>query len=220
MISLFGREPAIGRAVWHDSGQHHLSIGHNQNVAHFDRILRASRFQARNGSVTVSRYKGLFNGLGTILLGSVPASAMYWTIYERVKTSLQEKTNQNPRYFPFCEMVAATLGEIVAASIRNPFEVTKQFIQIRGYSNPVKAIMEISKERGFRSLYSGYSSLLLRDIPFDIIEVVHSLSFDASFSCMKRRNVFCFATPCPFRFILIRRDEKNCTGTRMCRWVS
>ena len=240
--------------MWHDSGQHHLSIGHNQNVIHFDSILRASRFQARNGSVTVSRYKGLFNGLGTILLGSVPASAMYWTIYERVKTSLQEKTNQNPRYFPFCEMVAATLGEIVAASIRNPFEVTKQFIQIRiapnlnkllrylkrivaasirnpfevtkqfiqirGYSNPIKAIMEISKERGLRSLYSGYSSLLLRDIPFDIIEVVHSLSFDASFSCMKRRNVFCFATRCPSRFMLIRRDKKNCIGTRICRWVS
>lgn len=217
---MFRREPAIGCAVWHDSGQHHLSIGHNQNVIHFDSILRASRFQARNGSVTVSRYKGLFNGLGTILLGSVPASAMYWTIYERVKTSLQEKTNQNPRYFPFCEMVAAMLGEIVAASIRNPFEVTKQFIQIRGYSNPVKAIMEISKERGFRSLYSGYSSLLLRDIPFDIIEVVHSLSFDASFSCMKRRNVFCFATRCPSRFMLIRRDEKNSIGTRICRWVS
>ena len=170
--------------------------------------------------MTVSRYKGLFNGLGTVLLGSVPASAMYWTIYERVKTTLQEKTNQNPRYFPFCEMVAASLGEIVAASIRNPFEVTKQFIQIRGYSNPVKAIMEISKERGFRSLYSGYSSLLLRDIPFDIIEVVHSLSFNASFSCMKRRNVFCFATQCPSRFILTRRDEKNCIGTRICRWVS
>ena len=168
----------------------------------------------------VSRYKGLFNGLGTILLGSVPASAMYWTIYEKVKTTLQEKTQQNPKYFPFCEMLAATLGEIVAASIRNPFEVTKQFIQIRGYSNPVKAIMEISKERGFRSLYSGYSSLLLRDIPFDSMEVVDLHALYSSFSCMRRRSECCFDALYPSSFILIRRDERNCIGTRICLWVS
>ena len=28
---------------------------------------------------------------------------------------------------------------------KNPFEVTKQFIQIRGYPNPIRAILEISK---------------------------------------------------------------------------
>lgn len=116
-------------------------------------------------------YKRLFKGLGTILMGSVPASAMYWTIYEKVKSSLQQKCNNNPAYFPFCEMIAASVGELVGGSIRNPFEVTKQFIQVRGYTNPIKAIMEISRERGFLSLYSGFRSMLLRDIPFDAIEV-------------------------------------------------
>lgn len=116
-------------------------------------------------------YKRLFKGLGTILMGSVPASAMYWTIYEKVKSSLQQKCNNNPAYFPFCEMIAASVGELVGGSIRNPFEVTKQFIQVRGYTNPIKAIMAISRERGFLSLYSGFRSMLLRDIPFDAIEV-------------------------------------------------
>lgn len=119
----------------------------------------------------MAMYKRLFKGLGTILMGSVPASAMYWTIYEKVKSSLQQKCNNNPAYFPFCEMIAASVGELVGGSIRNPFEVTKQFIQVRGYTNPIKAIMEISRERGFLSLYSGFRSMLLRDIPFDAIEV-------------------------------------------------
>ena len=86
----------------------------------------------------VGRYKNLFNGLGTILLGSVPASAVYWSIYEKVKRNLCEATHNNT-------MVAAAIGESVGSAIRNPFEVTKQFIQIRGYSNPVRAILEISK---------------------------------------------------------------------------
>lgn len=119
----------------------------------------------------MAMYKRLFKGLGTILMGSVPASAMYWTIYEKVKSSLQQKCNNNPAYFPFCEMIAASVGELVGGSIRNPFEVTKQFIQVLGYTNPIKAIMEISRERGFLSLYSGFRSMLLRDIPFDAIEV-------------------------------------------------
>lgn len=134
--------------------------------------LRNSRFQAQSEHITVSRYRNLFKGLGTILIGSVPASALYWTIYERIKTETKRMCNNNPRYFPLCEMIAASLGEMVGGSIRNPFEVTKQFIQVRGYSSTIKAMVEICKERGFRSLYSGYGSMLMRDIPFDVIEVL------------------------------------------------
>lgn len=136
--------------------------------------LRNSRFQARAGSVLVSRYHNLFNGLGTILVGSVPASAMYWTIYERVKGETKRVFKNDPRFFPLCEMIAASVGEVIAGSIRNPFEITKQFIQVRGYSSPMKAIVAICKERGFLSLYSGYGIMLMRDIPFDIIEVCFS----------------------------------------------
>lgn len=136
-------------------------------------------------------YKRLFKGLGTILMGSVPASAMYWTIYERVKTSLQQRCYNNPIYFPLCEMISASTGELVGGSIRNPFEVTKQFIQVRGYTNPLKAIMEISRERGFLSLYSGFRSMLLRDIPFDVIEVAASSPIYRSSSSMRRKSEPC-----------------------------
>lgn len=104
------------------------------------------------------------------MVASVPASALYWTIYENVKENLKSSTN-NPRLTPFCEMIAAAIGETVAGSIRNPFEVTKQYIQIRGYSNPFSAVLDISKERGIRALYSGYGPMLMRDIPFDMFEV-------------------------------------------------
>ena len=110
------------------------------------------------------------------MLGSVPAAAIYWTIYEKVKKKLIEATGNRPELMPLCEMTAASLGEIVGSSIRNPFEVIKQFIQVRGYSNPVKALLEVSKERGLFSLYSGYGSMLMRDIPFDMLQVGASTS--------------------------------------------
>ena len=129
------------------------------------------RFQAQKGSVTVGKHQNLFKGLGTILIGSIPASAIYWSIYEKTKRRLHESVGERTKLYPICEMIAATFGESVASAVRNPFEVTKQFIQVRGYSNPLKAILAISKERGFRALYSGYGPMLMRDIPFDMIEV-------------------------------------------------
>ena len=113
----------------------------------------------------------------TYLIASVPASALYWTLYENIKTNLETMTNYKTSLYPFCEMIAASIGEMVAGSIRNPFEVTKQYIQIRGYSNPFSAVLDISKERGIKALYSGYGSMLMRDIPFDICDVDISITY-------------------------------------------
>lgn len=132
--------------------------------------------QAQKGSVTVGQYRNLFKGLGTILVGSIPASAIYWSIYEKSKRRMHEAVGDNTRLYPLCDMVAAMIGESVASAVRNPFEVTKQFIQVRGYSNPLKAILAISNERGFRALYSGYGPMLMRDIPFDMIEVENAIT--------------------------------------------
>lgn len=99
------------------------------------------------GMVTVKSYTHLFKGLGTILMGSVPASAIYWAIYERTKKALKSSTNDRPELYTVCEMGAAMVAESFASTFRNPFEVTKQFIQVRGYSNPLKAIVEISQVR-------------------------------------------------------------------------
>ena len=114
--------------------------------------------------------------MGTYLIASVPASALYWTLYENIKENLKKTTHQNTKLFPFCEMIAASVGEFVAGSIRNPFEVTKQYIQVRGYSNPFTAVLDISKERGIKAFYSGFGPMLMRDIPFDMCEVNRLIS--------------------------------------------
>lgn len=112
------------------------------------------RHQAKMGMVTVKSYRHLFKGLGTILMGSVPASAIYWAIYEKTKKALKSSTNDRPELYTVCEMGAAMVAESFASTFRNPFEVTKQFIQVRGYSNPLKAILEISQVLDWNPLSS------------------------------------------------------------------
>ena len=120
----------------------------------FGAPVMCRRHQAKVGMVTVKSYRHLFKGLGTILMGSVPASAIYWAIYEKTKKALKSSTNDRPELYTVCEMGAAMVAESFASTFRNPFEVTKQFIQVRGYSNPLKAILEISQVLDWNPLSS------------------------------------------------------------------
>ena len=75
-----------------------------------------TRHQAKMGMVTVKSYTHLFKGLGTILMGSVPASAIYWAIYERTKKALKSSTNDRPELYTVCEMGAAMVAESFAST--------------------------------------------------------------------------------------------------------
>lgn len=68
-------------------------------------------------------------------------------------------------------MIAAALAESTQALIRNPFEVVKQNLQLGNYKNNIEASIDIFKHRGIRGFYSGYFSLILREIPFSMIQL-------------------------------------------------
>jgi solute carrier family 25 S-adenosylmethionine transporter 26 len=61
---------------------------------------------------------------------------------------------------------------VVAALVRNPFEVVKQQMQAGMHESAVGAVRSIVKADGFIGLYNGYSSLVMREIPFDMMQFV------------------------------------------------
>lgn len=67
-------------------------------------------------------------------------------------------------------MLAAASGEIAQALVRNPFEVIKQNLQVGKYHNNFEAARDIFKHKGLRGFYSGYYSLIMREIPFSGIQ--------------------------------------------------
>lgn len=53
------------------------------------------------------------------------------------------------------------------------FNLADKTLLIEGeFKGAIQAISSISKAEGFRGLFAGYGSFLLRDLPFDAIEFV------------------------------------------------
>ncbi|KAG8377281.1 hypothetical protein BUALT_Bualt08G0013000 [Buddleja alternifolia] len=94
--------------------------------------------------------KGLYSGLAGNLVGVIPASALFIGVYEPTKQKLL-------KIFPENFSAIAHL-------------VIKQRIQTGQFVSAPDAVRLIVAKEGFRGLYAGYGSFLLRDLPFDAIQ--------------------------------------------------
>eukprot|EP00826_Nyctotherus_ovalis_P010064 TRINITY_DN12671_c0_g2_i4.p1 TRINITY_DN12671_c0_g2~~TRINITY_DN12671_c0_g2_i4.p1 ORF type:complete len:197 (+),score=26.73 TRINITY_DN12671_c0_g2_i4:367-957(+) len=57
-------------------------------------------------------------------------------------------------------------------SIRNPFEVVKQNQQYQKTSKTLEIMRAIYNKRGLRGFYTGYGTLLIRELPTSTLELV------------------------------------------------
>ncbi|XP_024412388.1 mitochondrial S-adenosylmethionine carrier protein isoform X5 [Desmodus rotundus] len=71
---------------------------------------------------------------------------------------------------PVKHMLAASAGEVVACLIRVPSEVVKQRAQVSASSRTFKIFSNILYQEGIRGLYRGYTSTVLREIPFSLVQ--------------------------------------------------
>ncbi|OAY68897.1 S-adenosylmethionine carrier 1, chloroplastic/mitochondrial [Ananas comosus] len=108
-----------------------------------------TRLQAARGGSKIE-WKGLYSGLAGNIAGVLPASAVFVGIYEPTKQKLLE-------IFPEKFSAVAHL-------------VVKQRMQTGQFSSAPDAVRLILAKEGFKGLYAGYSSFLLRDLPFDAIQ--------------------------------------------------
>ncbi|RWW18736.1 hypothetical protein GW17_00017259 [Ensete ventricosum] len=67
-------------------------------------------------------------------------------------------------------LTAGAIGGVAASLIRVPTEVVKQRMQTGQFTSAPNAVHHIVAKEGIRGLYAGYSSFLLRDLPFDAIQ--------------------------------------------------
>ncbi|KAL8527874.1 hypothetical protein ACS0TY_005624 [Phlomoides rotata] len=103
---------------------------------------------ARGGGKII--LKGLYSGLAGNLAGVLPASAVFLGVYEPAKQKLL-------RTFP--ENLSAVAHLVV-----------KQRMQTGQFTSAPNAVKLIVSKEGFKGLYAGYGSFLLRDLPFDAIQ--------------------------------------------------
>ncbi|KAI4497642.1 hypothetical protein M0802_007182 [Mischocyttarus mexicanus] len=119
-----------------------------------------TRLQSQHGFLKSGGYKQLYHGIGPVMMGSAPAAALFFITYEGLKEFLQPQIL--PQYHAFIHMGAASLGEMVACLIRVPVEVLKQRRQ---------ALLSDVARLKLRTLFRGYGSTVLRDMPFGCIQM-------------------------------------------------
>ncbi|XP_058186032.1 S-adenosylmethionine carrier 1, chloroplastic/mitochondrial [Rhododendron vialii] len=126
-----------------------------------------TRIQAAQGGGKII-WKGLYSGLAGNIAGVLPASALFVGVYEPAKQKLLQIFPEN--LSAVAHLTAGAIGGVAASLIRVPTEVVKQRMQTRQFASAPDAVRLILSREGFKGLYAGYGSFLLRDLPFDAIQ--------------------------------------------------
>jgi solute carrier family 25 S-adenosylmethionine transporter 26 len=140
-----------------------------------------TRLQSRTGFWASGGFKGIYNGIGSAVIGSAPGAALFFVTYESVKRNLAERRRQNGGQSfggeAGAHMLAASLGEIAACAVRVPTEVVKQRAQAKQHPSSLKALTSILDLRAthgmvhvWRELYRGWSITVMREVPFTVIQ--------------------------------------------------
>ncbi|KAK2457875.1 S-adenosylmethionine carrier 1, chloroplastic/mitochondrial [Trifolium repens] len=127
-----------------------------------------TRLQVARGGVNIV-FKGLYSGLAGNLAGVLPASAIFIGVYEPAKQKLLEIFPEN--LSALAHIAAGAIGGAASSLVRVPTEVVKQRIQTGQFKSTPAAVRLIIANEGFKGLYAGYGSFLLRDLPFDALEL-------------------------------------------------
>lgn len=89
-------------------------------------------------------------------------------------------------------MISASFGEIAACTVRVPSEVIKQRAQASQFASSISAFRAIlanaSGEGVFRGLYRGWSTTILREIPFTAIQFPLYEWMKVKFSTMRSKE--------------------------------
>ncbi|KAF3440483.1 hypothetical protein FNV43_RR18767 [Rhamnella rubrinervis] len=126
-----------------------------------------TRLQAAHGGGKIV-LKGLYSGLAGNIAGVLPASAIFVGVYEPTKQKLLKMVPEN--ISAVAHLTAGAVGGLAASLVRVPTEVVKQRMQTGQFTSAPNAVRLIAANEGFKGLYAGYGSFLLRDLPFDAIQ--------------------------------------------------
>jgi solute carrier family 25 S-adenosylmethionine transporter 26 len=106
-------------------------------------------------------YHNLYNGYRYTLVTQALYGMTVFGTYENIKIYLGNENNT------FAYFQSALIADIIGSVLLCPCEVIKQNVQIGRFTS-VYSVVQSTKLKG---LYKGYSGLLLRDLPFRVIQL-------------------------------------------------
>lgn len=140
----------------------------------YNEVLRANRFTGTaDAFIKITRSEGiasLWSGLPPTLVMSVPATVVYFTVYDQLRDRLgkQVKTAQKPLWIP---VIAGAAARVFAASFVSPIELVRTKMQSKklSYCEIGQGVKNLIQHQGFFSMWRGLGPTILRDVPFSSI---------------------------------------------------
>ena len=124
----------------------------------------------------ISGMTRLWRGVQAILIGCIPAHALYFSSYEIVKTACTTTTTTAEGstttditwWGSSLAGAAAVMGHDV---IMTPLDTIKQRMQLGHYTSARTALSEIVRREGFAALYRSFPITLLTNLPYGMVMV-------------------------------------------------
>ncbi|KAL4997102.1 mitochondrial carrier domain-containing protein [Aspergillus recurvatus] len=130
-------------------------------------------------------FRGLYQGVVSVVLSTIPASGAFFTTYETVKSTLNKTKQASASPFlhsvpaPAINALSSSAGEMVSCFLLTPAEVIKQNAQVinnapsantpgkskQGGPSVTLQVLTRFKQQPWK-LWSGYSALVGRNLPF------------------------------------------------------
>jgi len=110
----------------------------------------------------------LWRGVNTVLVGCIPAHALYFSSYEAVKYANLRPDGSLPYWAGLLAGAGAVIGHDI---IMSPLDTIKQRLQLGHYPGLRQAALHMIKHEGTFSLYRSFPITLLTNIPYGSIMV-------------------------------------------------
>ncbi|CAB3226629.1 unnamed protein product [Arctia plantaginis] len=114
----------------------------------------------------------LWSGLSPTLVLALPCTVIYFVSYEQLRLKMKNAYNNftadpvgQPIWIP---LIAGATARTIAVTIVSPLELIRTKMQSKKltYAEITLALRKVFKNEGYRGLFRGLGSTLLRDVPF------------------------------------------------------
>ncbi|NXT70074.1 S2540 protein, partial [Chaetops frenatus] len=115
--------------------------------------------------IWIEGIKSLWSGLPPTLIMTVPTTAIYFTCYDQLSEALKNRTVKHDEHIP---VIAGSLSRFGSATVVSPLELMRTRMQYRrlSYKQLYLSISTKVAVDGWFSLWGGWTSTILRDVPF------------------------------------------------------
>ncbi|KAF2667522.1 mitochondrial carrier [Microthyrium microscopicum] len=129
----------------------------------------ATRYLLSSGAYNrPALFRGVYQGLGSVIVATLPSSGAFFLTYESTK-SLLTTTTTLP--LPLLHALSSATAELVSCAILTPAEVIKQNAQIASTSSSssLSVLRQFFRQRP-SALFRGYTALAARNLPFTAMQ--------------------------------------------------